>query len=320
MRRVGAMSFEEVQPAEEVLSAIEAYCEALRVERNCSPHTVRAYHGDLCDFGRWAARNDVDALHAQYRQLRAYLGELASTGSSRNSINRHLSSLRGFFRWMNVVGLTDANPASVLQGPRKQQHLPHVVRAAEMERLLTVYADRDFVGNPRKQSPSDMRNQAFLEFLYACGARISEASGLQMENVDFAQGCVKVLGKGSKERIVPLHDTALDAMKRYLLKARPVLLGEKYSPYFFVSSRGNQWSTDAMRKEFKKAVQAAGLDESFSPHDMRHTFATDVLNGEADLRSVQDMLGHASLSTTQIYTHASAARLKQVHTLAHPRA
>ena len=164
-----------------------------------------------------------------------------------------------------------------------------------------------------------MRDQALLEFLYACGARISEASGLHSDCVDFDQCQVKVFGKGGKERIIPLHDLCIETMKRYFYDYRPVLLRDKSSPYFFVSTRGNQMGTDAMRKMFKETVREAGLDDSLSPHDMRHTFATDLLAGGADLRSVQEMLGHSSLSTTQIYTHLTPARLKQVHRLAHPR-
>ena len=149
---------------------------------------------------------------------------------------------------------------------------------------------------------------------------MSEASGLTLEGVDFAQGQVKVFGKGSKERIIPLHDMALSAMRTYLLLARPKLLKDGESDYFFVSTRGNQMSPDAIRKMFKESVRAAGLSEDLTPHDMRHTFATDLLSGGANLRSVQEMLGHASLSTTQIYTHVSVERLKSAHAQAHPRA
>ena len=302
------------------LAAVAAFCDCLRLERNASPHTVRAYGIDLHDYLRWAARADVEALAPTYRQLRRYLAELDQARYSRRTVSRRLSSLRSFFRWMNVTGRAQADPASALSGPKLDAHLPRVIRPADMARLLSVHAKRDLSGAPREQTLSDVRDQALLEFLYACGARISEASGLLEENVDLAAGQAKVLGKGSKERIVPLHDLAVSSLRSYQMVARPKLLaGKPDCPYFFVSTRGLRMGTDAMRKMFKATVAAAGLDPQLSPHDMRHTFATDLLNGGADLRSVQEMLGHANLSTTQVYTHLSVERLKEVHAKAHPR-
>lgn len=301
------------------LSLIDSFCETMRVEHNASLHTIRAYHIDLADYARWSHREAINPLAATHRQLRRYLGYLDRAQYSRTTINRRLSALRSFYRWLNVTGVSGTDPTGVLQGPKQSKSLPHVINPADMVKLLSVYSKRDMQGKTREQSYSDMRNQALLEFLYACGARISEASGLLLENVDFAEGQVKVFGKGSKERIIPLHDMALSSMRRYVLVARPLLLKEKPCDYFFVSTRGNRMGCDAMRKMFKEALCRAGLDEAFSPHDMRHTFATDLLNGGADLRSVQEMLGHVSLSTTQIYTHLSAARLKEAHIRAHPR-
>lgn len=298
---------------------VDAFCDSLRIERNASVHTVRAYRVDLMDFVRWSGREGVAPLSATHRQLRRYLGELDRAQYSRTTINRRLSALRGFYRWLNVTGATDMDPASVLQGPKQPKSLPHVIKPADMAKLLSVHGKRDAEGREREQSHVDMRNQALLEFLYACGARVSEASGLLEANVDFASGQVKVFGKGSKERIVPLHDMAVSSMRAYAIAARPHILKGRACDYFFVSTRGNRMGADAMRKMFKDALRSAGLDETLSPHDMRHTFATDLLDGGADLRSVQEMLGHASLSTTQIYTHLSAGRLKQVHAQAHPR-
>ena len=302
-----------------VVSLIEGFCEALHVERGSSVHTVRAYRIDLMDYARWAMREHLDPVLVTHKQLRRYLGELDRAQYSRTTINRRLAALRSFFRWLNVTGRADGDPASALSGPRRQKSLPHVIRASDMVKLLCVYGKRDTAGNLREQTSSDMRNLALLEFLYACGARVSEASGLLTANVDFERGQVKVFGKGAKERIVPLHDLALSSMRTYLLLARPALLRDKTSDFFFVSTRGNGMTTDAIRKMFKEALRTAGLDETLSPHALRHTFATDLLDGGADLRSVQEMLGHASLSTTQVYTHLSPGRLKQVHHRAHPR-
>lgn len=298
---------------------IDDFCEAMKVERNASSHTIRAYHTDLEDYFRWAERNEVDPLNTTHRQVRGYLSELDRARYARTSINRHLSSLRSFYRWLTVSGISDIDPVSVLQGPKQNKHLPHVIRPKDMTRLLSVHASHDFYGNAREQTASDMRDLAILEFLYACGARVSEVASLKLKDVDFPSGQVKVLGKGNKERIIPLHDMALQSMRTYLRLSRPKLLKGKTSEFFFVSTRGNGMTPDAIRKMFKETVREAGLNESLSPHDMRHTFATDLLSGGADLRSVQEMLGHASLSTTQIYTHLSPERLKKVHYQAHPR-
>lgn len=300
---------------------LDGYLESLRYERGYSEHTIRNYRQDLEAYLRWCTRKDVDPLAATHRQLRAYLGEMDAARYARSTVNRRLSSLRGFYRWMNLVGVTDKDPAEALSGPKQGRHLPQVLKAAEMERFLSVHGPLDANGEVREQTPEDMRDQALFEFLYACGARISEAAGLTLADVDFNARLVKLFGKGRKERIVPLHDLCIDAMRAYLREARPQLIaGKPQTERFFVSNRGAPMSADAMRKRFKATVRAAGLDDRLSPHDMRHTFATDLLDGNADLRSVQEMLGHATLSTTQIYTHLSASRLKEAHHQAHPRA
>ena len=308
-------------PRSDTKALLDGFAESLRVEQNFSAHTVRAYITDLDAFFRWCERRNLDPLAASHSDLRSYLGELDAARYARTTVNRHLSSLRGFYRWLSIAGISDADPASVLDGPKQNKHLPHVLQPEEMVRLLSVHmpqaAENGQAAKP--QSPQDMRDQALLEFLYACGARISEASDLLVADVDYRSGQVKVLGKRRKERIIPMHRLCIEAMQRYQREARPLLLSGKTSEYFFVSNRGQHYSADSMRKMFKETVEAAGLDVRLSPHDMRHTFATHLLDGGADLRSVQEMLGHSSLSTTQIYTHMSAARLKEVHTQAHPR-
>lgn len=299
---------------------LDGFCSALAVERGASSHTVRAYRNDIEAYLRWAERRGVDPYGATYRQMRRYLAELDRARYARTTIKRHLSALRSFFRWLNATGRAKGNPVSVVQAPKGSHRLPKTITNSDMVTLLGVYSDEDPFGCPREQTPSDMRNQAVLEFLFSCGARVSEASGLLVSWVNFPAREVKVFGKRAKERIVPLSQTGAAVMERYLREARPQLLDGRESDYFFVSNRGNRMSPDAIRKMFKRALRAAGLDESLSPHAMRHSFATDLLDGGADLRSVQDMLGHASLSTTQIYTHVSPERLKEAHRLAHPRA
>ena len=196
----GASSSLRVDPLDcdpRIVELIDAFCHAMRVERNASVHTLRAYRIDLMDFARWACRERIDILAATHRQLRRYLGELDRAQYSRTTVNRRLSALRSFFRWLNVTGIADEDPASILQGPKQPKSLPHVIRASDMVKLLTVYGKRDAAGREREQSSVDARNLALLEFLYACGARVSEASGLLAANVDFGSGQVKVFGKGS---------------------------------------------------------------------------------------------------------------------------
>ncbi len=306
--------------SQKALQLIDSFCEGFKAERNASANTMRAYRIDLADYARWADRAGIDLIAPAHKQLRRYLAELSEAGYSRATVNRRLASLRTFFRWLNVTGIIEDDPASALSGPKQSRRLPHIIRPADMAKLLSVHAKRDSSGRKLEQSPAQMRDQALLEFLYACGARISEASGLLLSDVDFDGGVAKVFGKGSKERIVVLHEMALASMRTYLLVGRPKLLREGVDcPYFFVSARGAQMGTDAMRKMFKRTLVEAGLPLDYTPHDMRHTFATDMLEGGADLRTVQELLGHASLSTTQIYTHTTPGRLRQVHQQAHPR-
>lgn len=302
-----------------VLALIDGFCESLRVERNLSPHTVRAYRADLMDCARWARRHKVDLLHATHRSLRGYLAELDQARYARTTVNRRLSAVKAWYRWMEETGACDATPASVLQGPKQGKRLPRRIGARDMAAILRVHGPVDDAGVKRDRTPADLRDQALVEFWYACGARISESSSLLTRDVDFAQGQVRLFGKGGKERIVPLHPLARTSMRAYAEEARPRLVDGKACPYFFVSNRGNQYGTDSMRKMFKATLLAAGVDPGFTPHDVRHTFASDLLEGGADLRSVQEMLGHASLSTTQIYTHVSIDRLADVHRQAHPR-
>ena len=305
---------------EELQSAFSGFIQFLRFERNLSDHSVRAYACDLDHFAMWALRQEVDPLAMTRRQARSFLSYLDKSGYARTTINRRLSSLRTFFKWAVGVGLVEDDPTSTLQGPKTQRHLPTVLKEQEMQSILSVNASNtpDF-GSSSKEQAQLLRDTAVLELLYATGMRVSEASGLLVRDIDFAQGQVKVMGKGSKERVVPVHQKALKALDDYLHRGRPLLLVQGECPYCFINARGGQFSSGSIRAMFKKTAGAAGLDKTLSPHDMRHTFATDVLDGGADLRSVQEMLGHASLSTTQIYTHLSSSRLKEVHAQAHPR-
>ena len=304
--------------AEELISS---YLRSLEVERNASPHTIRSYETDLSSYLRWCEGKGVDAIHPSRRMLRAYLGYLNAAGYERATINRHLSALRGLFGWLVIAGKAEDDPTSTLGGLKKGERLPHKIPASDIAAMLAIHGPHALGGAPREQTVSDLRDQAVLELLYASGCRVSEISSLRLGNIDLARKQIKVRGKGDKERIVPIHDISITTLRAYLSQARPALRKNGRSQdWVFLSTRGNRYSEDAIRKMLKKTLEAAGVNASYSPHDIRHTFATDMLEGGADLRSVQELLGHASPSTTQIYTHLSPGYLKQVHQTAHPRA
>ena len=316
------------------------YIDSLRAEQRKSEHTLKAYRSDLDEYLRWAERTGIDPLKVTRRMARRYLGELDQARYAKSTINRHLSAVRGFYSWMMSRGIIDSDPMCALQGPKRPERLPKSILGNEMDRLLEVFADRA-ESEERESTPEEMRDQAVLELMYASGLRISEVSGALLADLDMTQGLIKVIGKGSKERIVPVHATALESLQLYLSKARPELLsrgvvkgkeagsGAKAAnndakptdpaKLIFISNRGRRYSEAMIRRMFKSALAEAGLDPNLSPHSMRHSFATDVLTGGADLRSVQEMLGHSSLSTTQIYTHVTPEHMSDVHRQAHPR-
>lgn len=327
-------TYDDVAPSNEGIdpslrSLVEGFCTSLAVEHNRSSHTIRNYRTDIEAYMRWCAREKLDVLSVRHQQVRRYLAYLDQAGYSRKTVNRHLSSIKGFYRWLVVEGHCQSSPADILSGPKQAKTLPRVIAPQDMDKLLSRAASQEVASHevaqkkPRskkaiQQEAIALRNEALFELLYAAGLRVSEVAGLLVTRVDLEAGTLRVMGKGSKERLVPLHAVACEVLSRYLEQARPLLLvGE--SPYVFLSARGNPLSTNTIRSVFKEALRAAQLDESLTPHAMRHSFATDLLSGGADLRSVQEMLGHASLSTTQIYTHLTSDRLKQVHHQTHPR-
>ncbi|MCL1847453.1 MAG: tyrosine recombinase XerC [Coriobacteriia bacterium] len=291
---------------------IDSFLTMLRVERNLSVHTIRAYGSDLDDLSRWLEREQLDLLSFDHRAARHYLAEMDQSRYNRTTINRRLSAIKTFYAWLVETGELSEDPLSVVSGPKQPRHLPATIVTEDIERLLSV---NDLT------TPAGLRNQAIIELFYASGARISEVAGLTLGSLDFAQTQVTLMGKGSKQRIVPLHRLVMRILHEYLTIARPQLAQNGKSPCdsLFLSTRGRAMGADAIRKMFKQSLSLAGLDPSFSPHDLRHSFATDLLENGADLRSVQELLGHRNLSTTQIYTHLSVSHLKSVHDQAHPR-
>lgn len=296
------------------VSHVEQFIEYLSKVRNLSENTLRSYQTDLLAFQQWCSREGVEVTKVDHRNLRLYLAYLKQTQYSAKTLNRHLSALRSFYKWMQREKLIATDPALALSNPRAPRNLPHTMTDSDVNRLLESCDTSTAVG---------LRDRAFLEFLYATGARISEVATLKLEQIDLQNGTVRLFGKGSKERIVPLYESAIEWLKKYLRSSRPTLLlkdksGRAHSA-LFISVRGNDMSADSLRKVFSSYLVAAGLDSSLSPHAMRHTYATELLGGGADLRIVQELLGHESLSTTQVYTHLSVDRLKEAAKAAHPR-
>lgn len=289
---------------------VDRFAYHLSAERNLSPNTVRAYKNDLVAFVAWMDRTGVGIDVVNHRRLRAYLGELEQARYSRRTINRHLSAIRRFFAFLVNEGVLDADPSQVVQSPKQPRVLPHAMSHAEVEALLAA---------TDTSTPQGVRDLLVLELLYGMGARVSELSGIDIRDIDFNQGQIRVMGKGSKERILPVHPYALRLVRAYLADVRPQWAGPKSSDALLLSTRGNRLSPDAIRTILKRLLATAGLDTTYSPHSLRHTFATHLLEGGADLRSVQELLGHATLSTTQIYTHLSIGTLKDVHRQTHPR-
>ena len=300
-----------------LVSAIEGFITHISSVEGLTPNTVAAYSSHLAEFAQWCERAGVDAFTCDARDLRSYLAELNRARYAPRTIAAHLSAIRSFFCWMHLEGLIESDVASTLSTPKLPKSLPTYLTAPQMQSLLDA---------PDVDRAEGIRDAAMLELLYASGARISELASLDIDSISFTNRSVRLYGKGRKERIVPIYRRALDACSRYLDDARAELLAASgrvdesgRARPFFISARGNPMSAAALRDRFHRLCTIAGLPADITPHAMRHTFATDLLEGGADLRSVQELLGHVSLSTTQIYTHLTPDRLKAAVRQAHPR-
>ncbi|MBE0476852.1 MAG: tyrosine recombinase [Coriobacteriia bacterium] len=290
---------------------VDAYLEHLRVERAASRHTVAAYASDLAAYLDWASRTEVDPVAPGHKRLRLFLGELDRAGYSRRTIARRLSAVRSFLDFLVLRGETDANPATVLSAPKQPARLPRVVPGVVLASLLD---------SPDPARPLGLRDRSILELLYAAGLRIGELERLDVGDVDLAAGQLRAFGKGSRERIVPLHRAACARVAAYLSEGRPALLKDKHVDALFLNRLGGRLSAGGARRMMARHLDSAAVGLGLTPHSLRHTFATHLLEGGADLRTVQELLGHVALSTTQIYTHLSTKRLRDVHHRAHPRA
>jgi integrase/recombinase XerD len=283
----------------------------LEFERGLSRNTLDAYRTDLLQYGRFLEEREESALEATPGDVSDFLQKLAVNGASPATIHRKSACLRSFYRHLRRDGLLDTDPTASLSTPRRSRKLPQVLTRGEVEKLLS---------QPRGTEPAALRDRALLEVMYACGLRASEAIGLELMDVDMDEGVLRARGKGSKERVVPIGQAALKALRIYVDRGRPKLVKGAPEAHLFVNFRGGHLTRQGLYKIVRRHAVTAGLADRMSPHTLRHTFATHLLSGGCDLRSVQEMLGHADVSTTQLYTHLSSERLKDVYFKAHPRA
>jgi integrase/recombinase XerD len=312
-----------VEKAEQHEAAVEARFEALvldflahlEFERGLARNTLDAYRSDLLQYGAFLAKRHLGPTEAARGDVADFLADLA-TGSGQPScspatINRKSACLRSFYRHLRREELIDDDPTAGLSPPSKSRKLPRVLTYAEVKRLLESVNGNDAIA---------LRDRALLEVMYGCGLRASEAVGLDVNEVDLRRGFVRPHGKGNKERMVPLGREAAAAVKRYLRTGRPQLIGSRRVSKLFVNFRGGSLTRQGLYKIIQRHAKEVGMEGRMSPHTLRHSFATHLLSGGCDLRSVQEMLGHADVATTQLYTHLSGERIKEVYFKAHPRA
>lgn len=274
-----------------------------------SQHSLSAYRADLNAYSKFLISNSLSLEHAPVKSLRNYL-ELRSTQVSARTSARSISTFRRFYRWLLREERIDKDPSALIKSPRTQRTLPHTLTELEIEMLLDA---------PDITTAYGLRDKAMLELMYASGLRVSELITIELGQIDMHIGVIKVLGKGNKERLVPVGEQAIDYLIKYTREARHDLLKRNTSSHLFLSSHGCAMSRQAFWQLIKRHAIQAGINANVSPHALRHAFATHLLNHGADLRVLQMLLGHADLSTTQIYTHVATARLQEIHQKHHPR-
>ncbi|MFH1784194.1 MAG: tyrosine recombinase XerC [bacterium] len=297
---------------------IQEFINYLKVEKNASPYTIRSYRNDVSQLEDFV--NTDKSLRVReveditYHVLRHFLAQLQKKSYSKRTLVRKISSLRMFFKFLSRQGYIKSNPTTYIVSPRLGRKLPDFLEVAEIEELLSIPKTGSFIG---------LRDRALLEVLYTTGIRAGELVGLNLEDVDYLGGVMKVRGKGRKERLVPLGKGAVFMLREYLEARDKLIEGQTKSDYgrsLFLNAKASRISSRSIRRRISYYITLTGIKKKVSPHTLRHSFATHLLNAGADLRSVQEMLGHVSLSTTQIYTHVTTERLKKVYDKTHPRA
>lgn len=291
---------------------IEAYLNYLAVEKGASRHTLEAYHRDLNRFSSFVAQEKAVHLvsEVERRHIIDFMAALGEKGLSPASANRTLAALKGFCKYLLREKEITSDPTASITAARGWKRLPHALTMAEVDSILV---------QPGSHSPAGIRDRAMMELMYASGLRVSEITALNTGSINWHSGYVVARGKGEKERIVPIGKTAFDLLRQYVNEARPRLLSAGSGQVLFLNRFGEAFSRQGLWKIIKKYARMAGLETKVHPHTFRHSFATHLLDGGADLRAVQVMLGHADISTTQIYTHITQERLKAVHKQFHPR-
>ena len=289
---------------------IDRFIDGLWLERGLSENTLAAYRRDVAQYHEWLVTDGGDLLAADAAQLQLFLGKRLSAGTSPRSTARFLSSLRSFYRWALRENLITEDPSLRIESPKQGKPLPKSLSESDVEKLLEM---------PDLDRVVEFRDRTMLELLYACGLRVSELVGLTMSQVSLNQGVIRVMGKGSKERLVPMWEEALLWLQRYTRGPRVDLLQGRPSDVLFPSNRGTAMTRQTFWYRIKIYGERAGIQSHLSPHTLRHAFATHLLNHGADLRVVQMLLGHSDLSTTQIYTHVARQRMQELHASHHPR-
>jgi integrase/recombinase XerD len=289
---------------------LDQFLDGIWLESGLSANTLAAYRTDLLAFQIWLAKKGLTLEQVTRADLLAYLAANVRSGLSPRSSARHLSTLRRFYRYLLIQGRTQADPTADVRSPVIGRPLPKNISEQGVEKLLST---------PPRDTALGSRDRAMLETMYASGLRVSELVGLTLNELDLTTGLVRVVGKGGRERIVPLGEEASESLREYLGQARSDLLKAQLTDAVFVTRRGGPMTRQAFWQLIKRYAQQAGIGAEFSPHSLRHAFATHLLNHGADLRSVQMLLGHTDLSTTQIYTHVARARLQSLHGTHHPR-
>ena len=298
----------EISPAWD--AALVGFQRELRT-RGASPHTMRAYGGDLSELAEWATRRGREPGELAHRDLRAYAAALSERGLSKSSVARKLAAVRSLHDHLTRAGVAAHNPGELLPSPKRGTRLPRVLAPTEIAALLERIP---------ASGPLEVRDRDLFELAYACGLRAEEIVRLDLDSPDFESEALRVNGKGAKTRIVPMGEPAQRALERYLEVARPALSADRSEPSLFLSRRGRRLSPSDVRRRLERWVRQAAVAGHVSPHTLRHSFATHLLEGGADLRSIQELLGHASLSTTQVYTRVEPQRLRSEYARSHPRA
>ncbi|WCN36859.1 site-specific tyrosine recombinase XerD [Aneurinibacillus uraniidurans] len=291
---------------------ITQFIHYLTVERGLAKNTLESYQRDLTAYCTYVQKEGFTDINQTTRaQIMGYLMRLQEQGRATATISRNVASIRAFYQFLLREKMTDKDPSVNLESPKIEKKLPQVLSVTEVETLLN---------GPDAHIPTGMRDKAMLELLYATGIRVSELVSLNLSDVNLAMGFVKCFGKGSKERIIPLGRLAIENVRGYIERSRPLLKKRGSDEALFLNHHGRRLSRQGFWKIIKKYAQVANSNKEVTPHTLRHSFATHLLENGADLRSVQEMLGHADISTTQIYTHVTKTRLKEVYAKAHPRA